>query len=115
VGSIAAVELVEPEELGDVVPVVVDAPVVAVVAWPAVVRGTVVVAPWGGMLTDPRGWVGEVADGLGFGLGAGGLLDELDDGLGFVDCFGTVAAGGAVLGAPPEPNAKPMTVPGAGS
>lgn len=52
----------------------------------------------------------------GFGFTAGGLLDELDDGLGLGDGLGAVAvaAGGALLGAPPEPKAKPMTVPGAG-
>lgn len=50
------------------------------------------------------------------GLGAGGLLEELDDGLGFGDGLGVLelAAGGALLGAPPEPNAKPMTVPEGG-
>ena len=53
----------------------------------------------------------------GFGLATGGLLDELDDGLGLGDGFGVlaVAAGGALLGAAPAPNANPTTVPGAGS
>lgn len=49
----------------------------------------------------------------GFGLGAGGLLDE-DDGLGFGEGWGATAAGGALLGAPPDPNANPMTLPAAG-
>ena len=62
-GATAVVELVALEELAGVVPVVVDAPVVAVVARPAVVRGAVVVAPWGSTVIDPRGWVGEVDDG----------------------------------------------------
>jgi len=51
----------------------------------------------------------------GVGLGAGGLLEELD-GLGLGAGFGVLlAAGGGLLGAPPEPNANPITVPGAGS
>lgn len=50
----------------------------------------------------------------GFGVGAGGLLDE-DDALGLVEGLGATAAGGALVGAPPDPNAKPMTLPGAGS
>jgi hypothetical protein len=50
----------------------------------------------------------------GFGVGAGGLLDE-DDALGLGEGLGATAAGGALVGAPPDPNAKPMTLPGAGS
>ena len=51
----------------------------------------------------------------GFGFVAGGLLDELE-GLGLGDGLGVlaVAAGGALLGAAPDPNANPMTLPGAG-
>lgn len=49
---------------------------------------------------------------VGFGLGVDGLVDE-DDGLGFGAGLGA-AAGGALLGAPPDPNANPMTLPGAG-
>lgn len=58
---------------------------------------------------------GVVPAGLGFA--AGGLLDELDDGLGLGDGLGAVAvaAGGALLGAPPEPKANPMTLPLGGS
>jgi hypothetical protein len=55
---------------------------------------------WGGVL---RGVLDVLDDGLGVGLGLG---------------FGVevgVGAGGAELGAPPAPNAKPITVPGAGS
>jgi hypothetical protein len=67
---------------------------------------------------EAAGLAGVVAAGLG--LAAGGLLEELD-GLGFGDGLGdgfgalAVAAGGAVLGAAPAPNANPMTLPGAGS
>lgn len=43
----------------------------------------------------------------GFGVGVG-VEDELGFGV-------LVLAGGAELGCPPEPNANPMTVPGAGS
>jgi hypothetical protein len=52
----------------------------------------------------------------GLGLGAGGLLEELDDGVGLGDGLGVLelAAGGGLLGAPPDPKAKPITVPGAG-
>jgi hypothetical protein len=57
---------------------------------------------------------GVVLAGWGFGLGAGGRLDE-DDGLGFGDGVDVAAPGGGLLGAPPEPNANPMTLPGAGS
>jgi hypothetical protein len=59
------------------------------------------------------GRAGVVAAGLGFGVGVGGRLDE-EDGLGFGDGLGATAAGGGLLGAPPEPNANPMTVAGAG-
>lgn len=46
---------------------------------------------------------------LGFAVELGlGVLDELGVGV-------LVAAGGAVRGCPPEPKAKPTTVPGAGS
>jgi len=56
------------------------------------------------------------------GVVARGVLDGLDDGLGVELGVGlgfgvdeAVGAGGALLGAPPEPNANPITVPGAGS
>jgi hypothetical protein len=63
-------------------------------------------------LLDVPGLAGVVPTGLG--PGAGGLLEELE-GLGFGDGLGVlVAAGGGLLGAPPDPNANPMTVPGAG-
>jgi hypothetical protein len=49
-----------------------------------------------------------------------GVLDVLDDGLGVELGLGVavgvaVAAGGALLGAPPEPNANPITEPDGGS
>ena len=58
------------------------------------------------------GRAGVVPAGFGVGLGAGGLLEE-DDGLGLGDGLGA-AAGGALLGAPPEPNANPITLPAPG-
>ena len=59
------------------------------------------------------GRAGVVPTGLGVGLGAGGRLDE-DDGLGVGVGAGAEAPGGGLLGAPPEPKANPMTLPGAG-
>ena len=60
------------------------------------------------------GRAGVVIAGFGFGVVLDGLLDE-DDGLGFGrgDGWGA-AAGGALLGAPPEPKANPMTLPAGG-
>jgi hypothetical protein len=63
---------------------------------------------------EPLGLAGVVPAGLG--LAAGGLLEELD-GLGRGVGFGwglDAAAGGALLGAPPDPKANPITLPGAG-
>jgi len=100
----------------------------------AVLPGAVVVGVAPGLLTEPDvellpaadvgpgealvllGRAGPVPTGVGLGLGfgAGGRLDE-DDGLGFGDGLGAAAPGGGLLGAPPEPKAKPMTLPGAGS
>lgn len=64
----------------------------------AVARGVEV--PCAGVDELVRG----VLDGFGVGFGVG---DELGFGV-------LVRAGGAVRGAPPDPNANPMTVPGAG-
>ena len=125
VASTASVRSVEPElpfvlvspalltvvPVGMVVRVVVAAFVVAEVA-----AGPVVAEPWavadepaaGGRLDEPgevdRGRVED--DELGFGLGFG--LLEVELGLGFG------AAGGGTDGAPPDPKAKPITLPGAG-
>lgn len=67
-------------------------------------------------LGELPGRTGLVLDGLLDGLGVEGLLDdEVGLGLGFGDGFGATAAGGALLGAPPDPKANPMTLPGAGS
>jgi hypothetical protein len=57
---------------------------------------------------------------VGRGAVLRGVLDVLDDGLGVGLGLGfgvdvELGAGGALLGAPPEPNANPITVPGAGS
>jgi hypothetical protein len=114
-GEAAFVVLVEVVAPG---PVVVDGvvPGVAVVGEPDAVEPPAAVEP-DAVLELPG--LGVLA--AGFGVGTGGLLDELDDGLGLGDGFGDgfgvldVAAGGALLGAPPDPNAKPMTLPGAGS
>ena len=113
---------VEPEEVvpAEVVEVVV--PDVAVVDpfAPGVALGdpgvvpVLAFEPAAGVDPDVLEWPG-AAGVVPAGLGAGGLL-ELDDGLGFGDGLGAVgvAAGGGLLGAPPEPNANPITVPGAG-
>jgi hypothetical protein len=62
---------------------------------------------------ETLGLAGVVPAGLGFV--AGGVLDELD-GLGLGAGFGVVVtAGGALLGAPPDPKANPMTLPEGGS
>jgi hypothetical protein len=94
-----------------VVRVVVAAFVVAEAAAPVVVepRGAVDEEPAAGGRLDEPGAVdrGRVEDDeLGFGLGFG--LLEVGLGLGFG------AAGGGTDGAPPDPKAKPITLPGAG-
>jgi hypothetical protein len=61
---------------------------------------------------EPPGWAGVVPAGLG--VVAGGFVDELGLGAGF-GCGWAVAAGGALLGAPPDPKANPMTLPLGGS
>ncbi len=61
--------------------------------------------------------VPDVLEALGRGL-AFGVGDELGLGFGVGDGLGLgalAAAGGAVRGAPPDPKANPITVPGAGS
>jgi hypothetical protein len=78
---------------------------------PEVARGLAPAGP--GVLPDvARGAAALLElDALGVGEAFGdGLGDGFGDGLG----AGADAAGGAELGAPPLPNAKPMTVPGAG-
>jgi len=111
------------ESVEVVVPVVVPLGAVVVVLPGAEVDG---LAP--GLVTEPAAEVGpgfapaELLELLGrggvvlagFGLGAGGRLDD-EDGLGDGDGLGAALAGGGLLGAPPEPNANPMTLPGAGS
>ena len=115
---------VEPEVVpGDVVEVVVPGAVVVDGLAPGVAlpgEPGRVLAPEPGAGVDPEvpellGRAGVVPTGLG--VGAGGLLDELDDGLGFGDGFGVLelGAGGGLLGAPPDPNANPMTLPEGGA
>jgi hypothetical protein len=83
----------------------------------ACLAGVVVVLPRGGALDELLGVVDAVA------LGAAAVVVDVrfvgvveEEGLGFgVGLGAAAAAGGGVLGAAPEPKAKPMTVPGAGS
>jgi hypothetical protein len=112
---------VGPPEVGDVVVVLPGGSDVEV---PDRVAGRVVeppaAAPGPPAGVDPvevpelPGRAGVVPAGRGVGFGDGGLLDE-DDGLGVGVGAGADPPGGGLLGAPPEPKEKPITVPGAGS
>ena len=108
------VGVVDVESLGRMVVADGLAPGVALADEPETAPPALGVGPdW----LEPLGLAGVVPAGLG--LVAGGLLDELDGlglGVGFGAGFGAVVApGGGLLGAPPEPNANPMTLPAAGS
>jgi hypothetical protein len=89
--------------------VVPDGPAAAVVpadvlvAEPGEVRAGGVTAEPGGREDDGRATVG-----LGLGREEDEVGGGVDDGLG-------AAPGGALLGAPPDPKAKPMTLPEGGS
>jgi hypothetical protein len=101
--------------------VVLGVPVVVAVVGRVVVE-PVAVRVAGAVAAVPVGGTAVLVLGRGELVGRGeegevpvlrGLLD-VGEGLGVGDGFGA-AAGGGLLGAPPEPKAKPMTLPDGGS
>lgn len=121
VGSLAvaaAVCSVEPDAGASVVVVADDVVVVVgarlvVEALGRAVADTVAVVPFGSTVVRVDGREELVARGVEEVPVLRGVLD-VEEGLGLGDGFGA-AAGGGELGAPPDPKAKPMTLPAGGS